>query len=137
MRRAESTESTERLSIDATKGDKQWATVTGKKGNRKSQSNRRNLLRQFILATPDRNSKKCDIEQRRGFASRRPGTAARSEYSGDVRRLRSFPFAPFALPVPPIVLGMREEFAAGTTVIARYTPRYFTLTPAARAALRC
>ncbi len=81
MRRAESTE---RLFINAKKGDKQWATVTGKKGNRRNRSSRRNLRLQFVLATPDRNNKKCGIEQRRGFASHRLGTAPHREYSGDL-----------------------------------------------------
>jgi len=62
-------ETTERLSINAKKGDKQWATVTDKKGNRRNRSSRRSLLLQFLLATPDRNNKNRDIEQRRGFAS--------------------------------------------------------------------
>jgi len=52
-----------RFTMNARKGDKQWAIVTGKKGNRRSQSSRRNLLLQFLLATPDRNSKKRDVER--------------------------------------------------------------------------
>jgi hypothetical protein len=55
-------ESIERLSVNAKKGDKQWATVTDKKGKRKNQSSRRNLLLlQFVLTTPDRKNKKRDI----------------------------------------------------------------------------
>jgi hypothetical protein len=51
-------ESTERFSINSKKGDKQWATVTDKKGKRKNQSSRRNLLLlRFVLATPDRNKR--------------------------------------------------------------------------------